>query len=63
MALCREVISDLPLLGMVLSRQPGLAAWTAPGEIDGMKPQPDPSYRHRFPAEIISLRRLAGPRV
>ena len=23
-------------------------------EIDGMKPPPDPHYRHRFPAEIIS---------
>src|ERR1700753_2402020 len=25
-----------------------------PGETDGMKPPPDPSYRHRFPVEIIS---------
>src|ERR1700685_4409561 len=24
------------------------------GETGGMKPQPDPHYRHRFPAEIIS---------
>jgi transposase-like protein len=23
-------------------------------ETDGMKPPPDPHYRHRFPAEIIS---------
>jgi putative transposase len=25
-----------------------------PGQAGGMKPSPDPSYRHRFPAEIIS---------
>src|SRR4030081_23802 len=24
------------------------------GETGGMKPPPDPNYRHRFPAEIIS---------
>jgi putative transposase len=24
------------------------------GNSSGMKPQPDPHYRHRFPAEIIS---------
>ena len=24
------------------------------GETEGMKPSPDPHYRHRFPAEIIS---------
>jgi hypothetical protein len=44
--------AELPARG--LSRQPGLAAWTAPAEAAGMKPSPDPSYRHRFSAEIIS---------
>src|SRR5215472_13646868 len=37
---------------MALSRKPGLAARSETG--DGMKPPPDPHYRHRFPAEIIS---------
>src|SRR5258707_10973665 len=44
----------------------GLAGWSGivsltgsgcrvgDGETDGMKPPPDPHYRHRFPAEIIS---------
>ena len=38
---------------MALSRQPGLAARSHTGNSDGMKPPPDPDYRHRFPAEII----------
>jgi putative transposase len=37
-----------------LSRQPGLAACQQAGETGGMKPSPDPHYRHRFPVEIIS---------
>src|SRR6516164_10591839 len=32
----------------------GLAARTGPDEIGGMKLAPNPDYRHRFPAEIIS---------
>ena len=32
----------------------GLAARTGPDEIGGMKLPPNPDYRHRFPAEIIS---------
>ena len=32
----------------------GLAAALETGETGGMKPRPDPHYRHRFPAEIIS---------
>jgi hypothetical protein len=32
----------------------GLAAGLETDETDGMKPPPDPHYRHRFPAEIIS---------
>ncbi len=32
----------------------GLAAGTGPGEIGGIELPPNPGYRHRFPAEIIS---------
>jgi putative transposase len=32
----------------------GLAGWVETGETGVMKPSPDPRYRHRFPAEIIS---------
>ena len=32
----------------------GASVWSAPGETDVMQPSPDPHYRHRFPAEIIS---------
>ena len=31
-----------------------MAASPEVGETDGMKPSPDPHYRHRFSAEIIS---------
>jgi hypothetical protein len=31
-----------------------LAGWSEAGETGGMKPPPDPHYRHRFSAEIIS---------
>ena len=31
-----------------------MAAAAGAGEIGGMKATPDPHYRHRFPAEIIS---------
>ena len=31
-----------------------MAASSEGGETGGMKPPPDPHYRHRFPAEIIS---------
>jgi len=37
-----------------LSRWPPLVAGTARDNSDGMKPPPDPRYRHCFPAEIIS---------
>jgi transposase-like protein len=37
-----------------LSREWGLAVGLAAGESVGMKPPPDPRYRHRSPAEIIS---------
>ena len=36
-----------------MSRQPGLAARSHTGNSDGIKPPPEPDYRHRFPAEII----------
>src|ERR1700720_575373 len=31
-----------------------MAGWSEAGETGGMKPPPDPHYRHRFSAEIIS---------
>ena len=37
-----------------LSRQPGLATVPDTRKTVGMKARPDPHYRHRFPAEIIS---------
>src|SRR5271166_2023435 len=37
-----------------LSRYPGLSARPETDNSGGMKPPPDPHYRHRFPAEIIS---------
>jgi putative transposase len=37
-----------------LSRYSGLAAGLETDETDGMKPPPDPHYRHCFPAGIIS---------
>src|SRR5258708_30059575 len=33
---------------------PGLGVGSETGETDGMERPPDPHYRHRFPAEIIS---------
>ena len=32
----------------------GSGGWSEAGETGGMKPPPDPHYRHRFRAEIIS---------
>jgi hypothetical protein len=37
-----------------LSRELGLAGRSETEDYEGMQPQPDQHYRHRFPAEIIS---------
>ena len=39
---------------VALSRKLSLAAGPAKDNSDTMKPPPDPHYRHRFPAEVIS---------
>ncbi|HME21329.1 MAG TPA: hypothetical protein VKI44_08240, partial [Acetobacteraceae bacterium] len=44
----------LALLLTALSRYPGLSARPERDNSGDMKPPPDPHYRHRFPAEIIS---------
>ena len=42
------------VLPSALSRKLSLAAGPAKDNSDTMKPPPDPHYRHRFPAEVIS---------
>ena len=45
---------ELPELPQGIVTVTGLAVRLETSETGGMKPPPDPHYRHRFPAEIIS---------
>ena len=48
------LIASASWLFAALSRYPGLSARPETDNSDGMKPPPNPHYRRRFPAEIIS---------
>jgi hypothetical protein len=49
-----SIIGQPCILDGIVTVTPGLAGVAGAGEAGGMKPPPDPHYRHRFPAEVIS---------